>query len=78
MTKEAIPVAASNFDKLPDSALVDVRVVSVLEGVNVATVWRRVARGMFPKPQPKIPGTNTTRWLVGDIRAARRIPPAAA
>ena len=69
--KSAIPAAARHFDELPDSALVDVRTVAIVEGLAVATIWRRVARGMFPKPEPRQAGTNATRWSVGALRRAR-------
>ena len=67
----AIPQAAQCFDQLPDSARVDVKTVAAVEGVSVATTWRWVEKGILPKPEPKPPGTNTTRWIVGKIRQAR-------
>jgi predicted DNA-binding transcriptional regulator AlpA len=66
-----IPLAAEHFDKLPDSARVDVRTIAAVEGVSVASVWRWVSAGILPKPEPKAPGTNSTRWMVGKIRQAR-------
>ncbi|MDE1947401.1 MAG: transcriptional regulator [Burkholderiales bacterium] len=60
--------ALQSFDTLPDSAKVPVQVVAAVEGVSVVTIWRRAAAGLLPQPE-KIGGT--TRWTVGDLRAAR-------
>ena len=66
-----IPVAARCFDELPDSALVDINVIAITDGVSIATAWRRVKDGLLPKPEPKIPKTNATRWQVGKLRRCR-------
>jgi predicted DNA-binding transcriptional regulator AlpA len=68
---QELPVVVRFFDELPDAALVDVRTIALVEGVCVQTVWRRVRDGTFPKPQPRLPGSNTTRWTVGSVRADR-------
>lgn len=68
-SKNELPLAARRFDELPGSALVDVRVVALVFGVSVATVWRRSASGLLAKPT-RAADTNTTRWKVADVRAA--------
>lgn len=60
--------ALANFDSLPDSANVRIKVVTALYGVGSATVWRWVQSGRLPKPR-KI-GPNTTAWRVGELRRA--------
>ena len=57
-----------NFDSLPDSFPVDVRVVAAVVGCSVPTIWRRVKKGQLVAPVPNEPGTRTTRWLVGGLR----------
>lgn len=71
--KQSLPAAAEFFDRLPDSAEVDVRTISIVKGRSVATIWRHVARGLFPPPIPRQPGTNATRWRVGDVRKAAHV-----
>lgn len=56
-----------NFDRLPDSARVDVRVVAAIRGISTVTVWRRAKQGLLPAPQKD---GGATRWLVGDLRRA--------
>jgi predicted DNA-binding transcriptional regulator AlpA len=60
-----------NFDKLPDSAYVDVKVVAALFDCSVPTVWRRVRAGQLVEPDHL--GTRTTRWKVGEIKAALQL-----
>jgi predicted DNA-binding transcriptional regulator AlpA len=59
--------ALEDFDKLPDSAKVPVQVVAAHQGVSPVTVWRRAKAGLLPAPV-KVGGT--TRWIVGELRAA--------
>jgi predicted DNA-binding transcriptional regulator AlpA len=59
--------ALSQFDFLPDDALVDVRVVSALRGRSRASTWRDVAQGRLAHP---VRIARSTRWRVGDVRAA--------
>lgn len=54
-----------HFDRLPDSAHVDVGVVAAIYGCSVATVKRRVKDGKIPAPQD-ICGMK--RFRVGDLR----------
>ncbi len=59
--------ALSQFDFLPDDALVDVRVVSALRGRSRASTWRDVAQGRLAQP---VRIAHSTRWRVRDVRAA--------
>lgn len=64
----AIPAALRHFDSLPDSANVRVGVVAALFGVSIATIWRQVRRGAFPKPRKL--SDRATAWNVGELRRA--------
>lgn len=63
-----IPDALRHFDALPDSAHVRQPVVEALFACAAATVWRRVAAGLIPKPRKL--GPRLTAWNVGELRAA--------
>lgn len=56
-----------NFDNLPDLAHVDVKVVAVLYGKSVNSVWRDSKSGLIPLPD-RFGGS--TRWQVGRLRRA--------
>jgi predicted DNA-binding transcriptional regulator AlpA len=60
-------LALETFPFLPDAALVDIRVVSALLARSRASIWRDVGRGRLAPP---IKMGNSTRWRVGDVRAA--------
>lgn len=62
------PPAFVNFDQLPDTALVPQKVLELLFTCSGATLWRRVASHVLP--QPVHVGARSTRWRVGDVRAA--------
>lgn len=66
MEKNTIPTALSAFDSLPDSSLVDVRVLSHLFGCSENTIWRRSKAGIIPASIRV--STQQTRWRVGDVR----------
>jgi predicted DNA-binding transcriptional regulator AlpA len=55
------------FPLLPDAALVDIRVVSALLARSKASIWRDVGRGRLASP---VKMGHSTRWRVGDVRAA--------
>ena len=57
-----------HFDALPDAANVRQPTVQALFGISPATVWRWVNSGHLPKPHRH--GLRTTRWNVGELRAA--------
>jgi predicted DNA-binding transcriptional regulator AlpA len=57
----------SQFNSLPDSALVSVKAFPVLAGIAVSTAWRR-AKLEPDFPQPVRLGVGCTRFRVGDIR----------
>jgi predicted DNA-binding transcriptional regulator AlpA len=59
--------ALETFPFLPDAALIEIRVVSALLGRSKASIWRDVERGRLAPPV-KVGGS--TRWRVGDVRAA--------
>ncbi|RYH21641.1 MAG: AlpA family phage regulatory protein [Alcaligenaceae bacterium] len=58
-----------NFDDLPASALVSVRVLAETLGISRATVWRRIAYAPDAFPKPMRQSVRCTRFNVGDIRS---------
>jgi predicted DNA-binding transcriptional regulator AlpA len=69
-SEQRLHLALTRFPSQPDDALIDVRVVAVLLGRSTASVWRDVSHGRLPPPR-RI-GAGSTRWRVGDVRAALR------
>lgn len=65
-TSTKLPDAVVNFDSLPDSMLVDQKVVEGLFSCKGTTVWRRVQSSQLPSP---IKFGRNNRWRVGDLRA---------
>ena len=59
--------ALETFPLLPADALVDIQILKPLFGRSQASIWRDVAAGRLPRP---IKVNYSTRWRVGDIRAA--------
>lgn len=58
--------ALRDFDHLPDSAEVPVRVVAARFSVHPMTVWKWVKAGKLPQPVRR--GPQTVRWNVGLLR----------
>jgi predicted DNA-binding transcriptional regulator AlpA len=58
------------FSLLPDDAMLDVRVVSIILNRSVASIWRDAKCGRLANPI-RI-GARSTRWRVGDVRNALR------
>lgn len=67
-TRNTIPSALENFDRLPSIAQVRQPVVEALFGCSPATVWRRVKDGSIPAPRKLSP--RCTTWNVGELRLA--------
>jgi predicted DNA-binding transcriptional regulator AlpA len=66
--KRGVVLPTRSFDELPDSALVPDLTVAELLSCHRTQVWRMARDGKLPRPI-KI-GANSTRWRVGEIRAA--------
>lgn len=64
MARSTIPPLLAEFDHLPDSALIDVKVVSGVFGCSENTVWRRYGSLAIKVSQQQ------TRWRVADVRKA--------
>lgn len=62
-----LPAELINFDKLPNSAHVDVKVVAAIFGVSIPTIWRWASQKKITAPV-KV-GIQSTRWNVGLLRA---------
>lgn len=58
----------ARMNVMPDSALVDIAVVSALLSRSPASLWRDVAAGRLAPPI-RI-GGRSVRWQVGAVRAA--------
>ena len=58
----------TNFDDLPSSAQVPARMLASLLDVSEVTIWRWSKAGKLPKSRKL--GANTTRFNVGEVRAA--------
>lgn len=67
MPSQAFPIRYVEFDRLPDSASVDITVVAMLYDCAEITIGRRVARGEILAPH-KV--GNHRRWNVGELRNA--------
>lgn len=61
---------AASFDDLPDSAVVNVRVVADLVGISIQGIHWRIRAGLLPQPHRL--GTRRLYWSAGEIRAALR------
>ena len=59
----------SQFDQLPDSAMVPVKLFGAVLNAGVSTIWRRAKAEPDSFPQPRRLGVKCTRFNVGDIRA---------
>lgn len=64
---DAIPEALTQFDRLPDSAYINVKVVARLYGISVPSCWRHCKAQKMPPPIKISEGC--TRWSVKSIRA---------
>lgn len=64
----AMEPSLQHFDDLPASAQVPARTLASLLDVSEVTVWRWSKIGKLPRPIKL--GGNTTRYNVGEIRAA--------
>jgi len=62
--------AVKLFAHLPDDALLDIHVVSIILNRSFASVWRDTKTGRLASPV-RI-GARSTRWRVGDVRNALR------
>ena len=57
----------SNFDNLPDAALISIKELMALSGRSRTSLWRDVQRGFLGTPI-KV-GKASTRWNVAQVRA---------
>lgn len=62
------PEALRNFDTLPDSANVRIKIVAALLGCSVSTAWRMVRQGKIPAPRKM--SDRVTTFNVGELRKA--------
>lgn len=66
MANQTLPPKLAHFDRLPDDAIVDVKVFAALRGRSVSSTWRDVRAGRIPDPVRV--GPMSPRWSVGTIR----------
>ena len=65
MTKQ---LDRTSFDDLRNTTMVNARTMSLRLDAHEDTIWRWSRTGILPKPI-KV-GENTTRWNVGEVKAA--------
>jgi predicted DNA-binding transcriptional regulator AlpA len=70
MESAYLPDSAKHFDRLPDSARIDIAAVIAVVGKSRATIYRWVDRGLFPKPRKLAGPTSQNTWSVADVRRA--------
>jgi len=58
--------AVINFDALPNSARIPLKVVCEILDWSQATIWRKVKSGQFPPPKKY--GPRSIRWSVAELR----------
>lgn len=66
--QDQIPAAAQNFDRLADSARLDLADLMAITSKSRATIYRWIELGVLPKPR-KSEGTQNS-WIVGEVRRA--------
>ena len=68
MAMNELTPCTTGFDDLPDAGNVTARTLAQVLAVSEVTIWRWSKDGRLPKPRKL--GANTTRWNVGQVRAA--------
>jgi len=68
-SRNSLPPAAEYFDRLPDSACIDIAALKAITGKSRATLYRWIDKGILPKPR-KFGLTSNNVWAAGDIRRA--------
>lgn len=63
-----LPPRIEHFDRLPDSACIDIATLKAITGKSRATLYRWIEKGILPKPR-KLGLTNNV-WAAGDVRRA--------
>lgn len=69
--RNAIPPTVEHFDRLPDSAHLDLPALKGITGKSRATLYRWIEAGLLPPPRKLGPTRNY--WLVGEIRRALNV-----
>lgn len=68
-TRSTLPSTVEHFDRLPDSACIDIAALKAITGKSRATLYRWIDKGILPKPR-KLGLTSNNVWAAGDIRRA--------
>lgn len=68
-TRNTLPSTVENFDRLPDSACIDIAALKAITGKSRATLYRWIEKGILPKPR-KFGLTSNNVWAAGEIRRA--------
>lgn len=68
-TRNTLPYTVEHFDRLPDSACLDIAALKAITGKSRATLYRWIDKGILPKPR-KFGLTSNNVWAAGDIRRA--------
>lgn len=65
ISEAGVDPTVQHFDKMPESAFVDIATVAALLGVSPQTIRRRAAEGGIPAPQDVL---GLQRYQVGVVR----------
>lgn len=63
-----LPLTVEHFDRMPNSAHVDLNALKALTGKSRATIYNWIGSGILPKPRKL--GQTRNFWLAGEIRKA--------
>lgn len=66
--RTTLPPSVEHFDRLPDSAHIDLPALRALTGKSRATLYRWIERGILPPPRKL--GLTRNFWTAGDVRRA--------
>jgi hypothetical protein len=67
---KAVLDSVKHFEILPENALISPAAVALIRGHSMATYWRRVAEGTYPKPTRQF--GRAVSNTVGEIRNLKR------
>lgn len=69
MARTPISFSVAHFDRLPDTARIDVHDLVALSGTSRATIYRLIARGTLPRPCKLGGDGSKNSWPASEVRA---------
>lgn len=67
-TRSTLSLTVEHFDRLPESAQIDIASLKAITGKSRATLYRWIDKGILPKPRKL--GLTNNYWTAGEIRRA--------